>query len=73
MLGVKLYEQIFLMRSPLFLRDASLEVIVISFAALLAIPASYSVLLLHDFGNFAPLFDSPLLVDFFKDFIFLML
>ena len=61
------------MRSPLFLDDASLEVVMVSFAALFAVPASYGVLLLHDFGNFTPLFYSPLLVDFFEDFIFLAL
>ena len=61
------------MRSPLFLDDASLKVVMVSFAALFAVPASYGVLLLHDFGNFTPLFDSPFLVDFFEDFIFLAL
>jgi len=73
MLGVKLDEQVFLVRSPLFLRDTSLEVVMVSFTALFAVPASYGVLLLHDFGNFAPLFDFSLLIDFFENFIFLKL
>ncbi len=72
-LGVELDEEVFLVGGPLLLGDAPLEVVVVAFAALFAVAACDRVLLLHDFGNLAPLLDPSFFVDFLQDLVFLAL
>jgi len=70
-LGVEAYELVFLKWCPLLLGDTTLEVVVVPFPALLAVPACDGVVLFHDLGNLAPLLDSPFFVDLFEDLVFL--
>ena len=72
-LGVELDELVLLERGPLLLGDAALEVVVVAFAALLAVAARDGVLLLHYLGDFTPLLYSSFFVDFLKDLVFLAL
>lgn len=50
-LGVELDEEVFLVGGPLLLGDAPLEVVVVAFAALLAVAPLDAVPSLHDLRN----------------------
>jgi len=54
---MKIDEFFFLITSPVGLTDTTLEVIVVSLAALFARPALNSIALLHFPGNLAPFSD----------------
>lgn len=60
------------LRRPFLLADASFEVVMVSFSALLAI-ASFNTQLFHHFGDLAPLGDASSFEEFLQNLVFLSL
>lgn len=69
--GVQGHQLPLLLRSPLFLLDSALEVVVVALAALLAVAPLDPVTLLHNPRNLAPLLYLPNLEELLQDQVFL--
>ena len=64
-------ECLFLLGRPLVVADAVVEVVVVAFAALLAVPAADVELALHDAGDLRPPLHVLLLVEVLQDAVLL--